>query len=99
MSKNDDLKIMVTSYRLSEGDNQIRIYTDIDIKFQYHDKEVIVNGLSGSYARKLFLFDGDSIEKMKNLTTEIFEVPITSLGSIWSESGKLMKEELKKKEG
>ena len=88
--ENDDLKIQVTSYSLSESDDQIRIYTGIGLKFQYHGKEVIVDGLSGSYARKLFLFDGGSIEKMIKLTTETFEVPMTSLGSIWSKSGKLM---------
>ena len=88
--ESDDLKIQVISYRLLESDDHIRIYTDISLKFQYHGKEVNVDKLRGSYARKLFLFDGGSIEKMVKLTTETFEVPLTSLGSIWSKSGKLM---------
>ncbi len=94
MNQNDNLKIQVTSYRLSGSNDEIRIYDDIGIKFQYCGKEVNVDKLSGSYARKLFLFDGDSIEKMIKLTTETFEVPMTYLGSIWSESGKLMEKHI-----
>lgn len=94
MNQNDDLKIQVTSYRLAETDDQIRIYADISLKFQYGGKEVDIDKLRGSYARKLFLFDGDSIEIMIKLTTETFEVPMTSLGSIWSKSGKVMEENI-----
>lgn len=94
MNQNDDLKIEIISHRLSESDGKITIYDNIGLKFRYYGKEVVVDGLSGSYARELFLFDGDSIEKMIKLTTETFEVPMTSLGSIWHESGKLMKESI-----
>lgn len=94
MNQNDDLKIEIISHRLSESDGIITIYDNIGLKFRYCGKEVVVDGLSGSYARELFLFDGDSIEKMIKLATETFEVPMTSLGSIWYESGKLMKESI-----
>lgn len=89
---NDDLKIEVISHRLSAREGEITLYDNIDLKFRYCDKEVSVYGLSGSYARGLFLFGGDSIDKMVKVVTENFEVPITYLGSIWSQSGKVMKE-------
>lgn len=94
MNKSDDLKIEVISHRLSESDGKITIYDNIGLKFRYCGKEISVDGLSGSYARELFLFDGDSIEKMIKFTTETFEIRITSLGPIWPTLGKLMKDSI-----
>jgi len=84
------IKTSIISYNLSGSDGIINLYDNITIKYQYCDKEVVVDGLSGSYARNLFLFSGSSIDRMVEAISEAFKLDTLSIGSIWSKSGTSM---------